>query len=273
MGFETGEGSKALYTGLAKFSVVDICPINKKTENGLEPIVYTSKSEDGVQNVRIDFHLEYKDGGSVNIKTKSSYFLKNMIHKTSTGKFEYIDKYGKFAYAESDSELNSKEFIDKNGDTWFDKSSARKTVPGEKDLTNFIRAYLNANKGKQCRLDNISNLFKNDLSEIRALKEVAKNNKLWLLATVKNEKYQNVSSRFVFSGWMAGEKFKEIVDKFMADNAQHIGNLEFQKSLKLQEYIPKQPDFEIENDKDDSLNELNAPWEDTSNQSSIEDLL
>lgn len=166
-------GNFKLYTGITLLKVVSINP----DQNGLKALGYKADKppvyKDEKNGQRIAFFVEGQAEDGTKITTNVAYFLKQEPTKT------FIDKYGKFS--------NTPDKLDK---------ANRAAFKGELNLINFLKSWLNPEKGSEFSLKTISSkaLFNGDVSElIGALKAYPENVFKGLLG-VREGKYQTVYS-------------------------------------------------------------------------------
>lgn len=222
-------GEVKRYIGVAPVFVLAVNPDKKKLEelygNTLEnDPVYVGEAEVGedkkkVAQVRLDFILKIdgtkcKDsqGNPIDALTRVSFFLRNQYRTNNAGdKIQVIDKYGRTAWVTKE-QFEKKEIpVYSNGPANLDKDY-RPCFWGEEQLTNFIRVYLNipnvmkyVNKQwvlidkpeeAEVRLDEISNYFKGNYSELNEILTYQPQNKVKLLFGVRttddNKQFQAV---------------------------------------------------------------------------------
>lgn len=222
-------GEVKRYIGVAPVFVLAVNPNKQKLEelygNTLEnDPVYIGEAEVGedkkkVAQVRLDFILKIdgtkcKDsqGNPIDAITRVSFFLRNQYRTNNAGdKIQVIDKYGRTAWVTKE-QFEKKEIpMYSNGPANLDKDY-RACYWGEEQLTNFIRAYLNIPnvmkyvnskwvlidkpEEAEVRLDDISNYFKGNYSELNEILTYQPQNKVKLLFGVRttddNKQFQAV---------------------------------------------------------------------------------
>lgn len=193
------EFKRTLYKGVASASILAVNPTKSELEKiygttiDKEPEYLGEFDDNGrkIKTVRICFIVKveenkYKnaDGTPVKLITQHNFFLRNMAYVGSkSGKKQIIDAYGNTAWATPE-EVEAKSIPQyKNGPANI-ADNYRLAWVGEEDLTNFLIKFLNIpscfkwNNGNmtgwvdnlddcQARLENISNYFKGDVSEIK----------------------------------------------------------------------------------------------------------
>jgi len=131
------EGKFVKKVGIMLADVVAINPDSQwYSENGMElkegskATEYLSKSEDGNRTVRLDFWVREQKSNQL---YKVGYYLEDTIALTQAGdKTYFINNQGNSSCVASESDLKD----------WFKKYDYRKAKKGEKELYNFLRAWL-----------------------------------------------------------------------------------------------------------------------------------
>lgn len=184
---------KTLYTGLADCKVLAINPTLKEL-NDLEIGLQQEPQyigDDG--RVRLDFWVETQNEEA--IKTKLSLWIEPEHKVSQTGKPQWINKYGKTAWANTIEETND----------YFLRDGVRHAFTGEEDLHKFLQAFLNVvydtknKKYDDCQIDNMDKLFRGDFSELKNILTIFGDNTIRLLFGVKTTDsgtYQNVYNKF-----------------------------------------------------------------------------
>lgn len=155
------------YTGLTNVKIVAINPtmeelIAMEIPAKQEPS-YTSTTANGAAKIRLDFHGQNVDG----YRNKITFWLEAVHQMNKDGnKTQFIDKYGKTAWAEELSTLPN----------FVDADSCRPAYVGEEDLMRFIAIWTNSKIGEdEVVLDTINNIVsKGDIKELRQLVRDAK---------------------------------------------------------------------------------------------------
>lgn len=222
---------RTLWSGLANFQVVGV---NTNTEN---PNYNTVK--DGVDQVRIDFHLKNANNG---IQTKVSFWISDESWISKSGKTQVSNDQGKSCWLET----KGKGFDNIYG--WFDTSGIRANKKGEEGLTNFIRNWTNAGSTDSCRIDDMDALFKGDFSQLQNVVESAIENEVTLLLGVtekEGKNYQTVYTKHIARSWHSDstEKFiKSLKDDYGQFKAEPFTTVTDESVIKqllnLKEYNP-----------------------------------
>ena len=164
------------------------------------------------KNVRISVVLQpdtEKIGFDMPLVTMPLFITNQKQHGANSGKYQVVDKYGRFAWA-TEAEISAKEIPTySNGKKADISNDYRIAYVGEEDLTNFIRVFLcipsitkwdNNEKCMvpntdvkpeecECRLDieSIEKFFKGDFSEIKEILGFQPNNKIKVCLGVRTD--------------------------------------------------------------------------------------
>ena len=239
---DAGSGSaRKLFTGLVNVNVVSVNPnaTEKVSIYGGEPReepVYTGKSNDGDNQIRIDFHLDSDVDGKnpeTRIKTTVGFYVVDAHRLSATGKWQVTNKFGQFAWVEEDDI--------KKGTTpysWFSTIGMRRAYKGEEELIGFIKSLANVPNLKQdmsnvadaeATFENIPNFFKGDVSEVKDVVS-STNNKVKVLLGVKTaddgKMYQAVYNRKFERSY---SKTAEYMEKAIVESKENgaFANVEF----------------------------------------------
>lgn len=178
--------------------------------------VYVQDKEDAesnsYKNVRISVVLApdvEKIGFEMPLVTMPLFVTNQKQHGANSGKYQIVDKYGRFAWA-TEAEISAKEIPTySNGKKADISNDYRIAYVGEEDLTNFIRAFLciptitkwdNDNKCMvpntdvkpeecECRLEveSFEKLFKGDFSEVKDILGFQPTNKVKVCLGVRTD--------------------------------------------------------------------------------------
>ena len=181
-----------------------------------EAPVYVQDKEDNdgnsYKNVRISVVLQpdvEKIGFDMPLVTMPLFITNQKQHGANSGKYQVVDKYGRFAWA-TEAEISAKEIPTySNGKKADISNDYRIAYVGEEDLTNFIRAFLcipsitkwdNNEKCMvpntdvkpeecECRLDieTFEKFFKGDFSEIKDILGFQPTNKVKVCLGVRTD--------------------------------------------------------------------------------------
>lgn len=181
-----------------------------------EAPVYVQDKEDNdgnsYKNVRISVVLQpdvEKIGFDMPLVTMPLFITNQKQHGTNSGKYQVVDKYGRFAWA-TEAEISAKEIPTySNGKKADISNDYRIAYVGEEDLTNFIRVFLcipsitkwdNNEKCMvpntdvkpeecECRLDieTFEKFFKGDFSDIKDILGFQPTNKIKVCLGVRTD--------------------------------------------------------------------------------------
>ena len=209
------------YIGVCPMSIKAVNP-NKEEHEKLfnttleEAPIYVQDKEDSngntYKNVRISVVFEpdvEKIGFDMPLVTMPLFISNQKQHGANSGKYQIVDKYGRFAWA-TEAEITSKEIPTySNGKKADISNDYRIAFVGEEELTNFIRIFLcipnitkwdNDNKCMmpntdvkpeecECRLEleSLNKLFNGDFSEIKEILGYQPNNKIKVCLGVRTD--------------------------------------------------------------------------------------
>jgi hypothetical protein len=217
----------SLYTGIASVSIVAVNPtlaelaklgVNLKTE----PVYTNVQIGDNVYN-KLIFWMH---NATHDFTTKLEILCKPEHRIAKSGKFLYINKSGQTVFCDQDP---SEQY------DWYSDEGVRKAFTGEDVLTDFVKAWANTPSGGDCTLDTIEEVMKGNVTELTALVDTLKNNKLRVLLGVKDGKYQEVYKKNF------GRFKPQRDDTFVRalNNEFSTFKAEYNTDLKLQPYSPE----------------------------------
>ena len=181
-----------------------------------EAPVYVQDKEDAegnsYKNVRISVVMQpdiEKIGFDMPLVTMPLFITNQKQHGTNSGKYQVVDKYGRFAWA-TEAEISAKEIPTySNGKKADISNDYRIAFVGEEDLTAFIKAFLcipnitkwdndekcmvpnNDVKPEECEcrleVESFEKLFKGDFSEIKEILGFQPNNKVKVCLGVRTD--------------------------------------------------------------------------------------
>lgn len=216
-----------------------------------EAPVYVQDKEDAegksYKNVRISVVLQpdvEKIGFEMPLVTMPLFVTNQKQFGANSGKYQVVDKYGRFAWA-TEAEISAKEIPTYNNGKKADISNDyRIAYVGEEDLTNFIRTFLcistitkwsndekcmvpnNEVKPEACEcrleLSSFEKLFKGDFSEIKEILGLQPNNKVKVCLGVRTDAnsgrlYQSVYTKKFISN--AATNYNSLDKLFQQDIA------------------------------------------------------
>lgn len=235
---------------------IGVCPVFVKAVNPTkeeheklfnttleEAPVYVQDKEDAdgkaYKNVRISVVLQpdvEKIGFDMPLITMPLFITNQKQHGANSGKYQIVDKYGRFAWATEEEITNKKIPTYSNGKKADISSDYRIACVGEEDLTNFIKTFLcipNISKWDfneksmvpntdvkpeecECRLEtsSLEKLFKGDFSEIREILGFQPTNKVKVCLGVRTDANSGKMYQSVYT------------KKFLSNAATNYGNLD-----------------------------------------------
>lgn len=221
------------YTGPVQVKVVACNPtqdeLQKMGYKADKPVEYLSKDKNENNQVRLDFYVESLDG---NLKSKAVFFIGENERTESTntpGNFEFTNFYGKHAYGQSAEAIASEK-------AWFKNEGCRRTLAGEADFLDFLQAWGNLGDEDQGTLEDMKALFKGNFKEIQGIVKLLGANYLWVMATIKDKKYQNISNKKFGRG--KSNRFAADFAKYAKDQAAKKYPIKDDWSVEFKEYVP-----------------------------------
>jgi hypothetical protein len=226
-------GGAPLYVGIAPVKIVAVNP----TLAELQAIGINAKNDPEYLGVNIggdEYNkvvLWVAHGGEPEFKTKIEFLVKPEAKVSQSGKTQWTNNIGQFAYAES----KASEAYE-----WFKDEGVRKAFNGEERLLDFIKAFANVASGDDCYLETWKQVASGDVKEIKELVKALPDNMVRVLLGVKDGKYQQVYMKhFGRLKPMRDDLFlKNLNDDYGAFKA------EYNTTLALEPYSPAaiQPD-------------------------------
>lgn len=218
-----GSGGTPLFVGIAPVSVVAVNP----TLDQLNGMGVPAKVEPEYLGVNIggdEYNkvvLWVQHAGTPEFKTKVEFLVKPEPKVSQSGKTQWTNNIGQFAYAE---EKASEKY------DWFKDEGVRKAFNGEERLVDFIKAYANVANGDSCYLETWKQISAGDVKEIKELVKALPDNKVRVLLGVKDEKFQQVYMKHF--GRIKPKRddlfIKNLNDDYGAFKAEYNSSLEFE---------------------------------------------
>lgn len=231
------------YVGVAPVKIIAINPTLQELQNlGMnftEEIQYISKTEDGVEQIRIDVWVKTLADKCDGIDTmlKIPFILrKKAIVGSATGKYKIMDIYGQTAWGTKE-EITAKQIPQYSTGPANISNKYHVLYDGEEELTMFVRAFLGIpsvtkfvngmpagmidNPGDaEGVLDHIKEYFTGNLNELKEIFfKLAPNNWVKCLVGVKttddNKQYQTVFTKAFVSG--GSNRYKHL-SKILQEN-------------------------------------------------------
>ena len=255
------------YTGVGSAYVRGVNPSKEELEkffdrdldNAPEYVSTVEVNGEKIPQVRIDFLVEadpekYPD---VALKTRVTFFLRRAYRKSSAGKLQIIDKYGRTAWATPEEIKEKRVPVYSNGKPANIDAQYRLAYNGEEDLIKFLIAYLGinspqkyvngewimkpANELSDCEamLEHIEEYFSGNVKEIKEIIAFQPNNKVKILFGVRTaddgRQYQSCYSRNFLKNSVSNYSRLDAEVK-EAKNAGAYSTTEFEVS-ELHEYV------------------------------------
>ena len=214
-------GGIRTYSGLTNVKVMAVNPtmaelhamdINVKSEPN-----YTVTMGDEDYN-KIVFWLANADGNF-----KLEILMQTKPRVSQTGKHQWMNNIGQSTWSE-----------DAPSYDWWKAEGQRKAFTGEETLINFVKAWANVANGDEVSFDTINAIASGDVTEIKELVKVLTNNEVRVLIGVKDDKYQNVYTKYF------GRVKPQRDDLFVKALNDDYGsfNADFNQDLKWGEHKP-----------------------------------
>lgn len=226
---QTESKPRELYWGLANMLTKVINPTLAELKDmgytkDEEPDYLIRDTENNVTGCRIDIYLKYASSGKDDdrlIDTKISYRVLNKeFASEKTGKFQFINKEGKSAWAESEATLN---------DTFTSPGGVRKALQSEASLLEFMRCFFDIKAGQNCEIPLSAwreELFKGNFKSIKNLVKGYPTNKVRFILGINEYTKQDGSIAYAQSC---------------------IANLPYRPYQKHNEYMDKAINYYLEN--------------------------
>lgn len=271
MGQETKEVEIKRYIGVAPVTVLAVNP-NKEKLDALrgfqsskdpEYLGTTKIGDKEVKQVRVDFLVRTvpEKSNGIELTTTVSFYIADSAEYTKDGKkLRVINKYGEDTWLTAEALQSG---VLPENMQWFNMEGVRAAYRGERDITDFLKAYLiipnrtyvDRNTGERKTIDDLSmaeaqlghieDYFKGDFSEIENILASRPNNRVKLCFGVKttddNKIYQDVFiKRTVRNGTTNYSRLDEEIQA--AKTAGVYSHTEFSVEP-LHEYVVAPTDF------------------------------
>jgi hypothetical protein len=181
---EVASGGASLYVGIAAVKVLAVNPtlaelhaldINLKNEPN-----YVGVNIGGDEYNKVVLWLQNEDP---KIVTSMDFLIKPEPRISQSGKAQWTNAIGQFAYSENKA---SEQY------EWFKDEGVRKAFVGEEKLMNFVKAFANVANGDNCSFETPQKIANGDVTELKELFKLLSDNKVRVLLGVKDGKYQQV---------------------------------------------------------------------------------
>lgn len=248
------------FTGVIPYQVLAINPTKDELHNiGLtfvktEPNYQRTFENDGEErkSTIVDVWLKSTPtpkNPDLDMITKVTFFINNEPFTSKTGKQQYVNIYGRTAWAEDPSGLD--------GNEWFINKDARPAHKGEEDLYKFLFAWLNMSyepkrdKLNPCRID-VQKLFNEDYSELQTIVKQAESYVVKALTGVRRVEgddgivkyYPTVYNKYFLKH---NQKSTDSIEKYVNKNEYNEFKDAYYFTYKIEEFDPSElPDEEKE---------------------------
>lgn len=183
---QESSGSFAKVTGFLKVKDVLINPTKEELEaygvSWKEPNYEFESSDRGKAQV-IEFYFKVdesnfkkEDNAPKDVVLSTRMYLYPTKVVSQSGKKQYVNKYGKFAYAESVDAIYPN----------FSRDGIREAYDGEEGIINFLSAWGDTRKGDELMLDTILDIAKGNITELKTLEKAWSTRKLKVLVGLKD---------------------------------------------------------------------------------------
>ena len=165
---------------------------------------------------------------------KLEILMQNKHKLSSTGKNQWINNIGQstWSHIEPSKAVNTEKDEAPTGEPkypWWKAEGERKAYTGEETLINFVKAWANVASGDEVSFDTIDEIAKGDVGEIKALIDVLTTNEVRVLVGVKDDKYQQVYTKYFGRVKPQRDDFfvKALNDDYGSFNADFNADLEW----------------------------------------------
>jgi hypothetical protein len=219
-------GGVTLYVGIAPVKVIAVNPsmaeLNAIGVSAKVEPQYTGLSIGGDEFNKIVVWVEHT---APDFKTKVEFLIKPEPKVSQSGKSQWTNNIGQFAYAES----KASEAYE-----WFKDEGVRKAFNGEEKLMDFVKAFANVAAGDACYLETWQEVSKGNVKELQELFNLLPENRVRVLLGVKDEKYQQVYDKHF--GRLKPKRDDLFIKKLNDDYGAF--KAEYNKTLLLEQYSP-----------------------------------
>ena len=253
-------GGLKIYSGLTNVKVIAVNPtmvelhaldINVKQEPNYNVTIGEEEYN------KIVFWLNNTDGNF-----KLEILMQTKPRVSQTGKYQWMNGIGQATWSEEEPTYE-----------WWKTEGQRKAYAGEETLINFVKAWANVASGDEVSFDTIDNIVLGDLAEVKALVTALKNNQVRVLIGVKDDKYQQVYTKYF--GRVKPERndlfVKALNDDYGSFNADFNADLQWGEHKSTMDLITPDTNGELKED-DDWVSDNNKNTEPAHQAAADEDL-
>ena len=232
-------GGMKTFSGLTNVKVTAVNPtmaelhamdINVKQEPN-----YTIEFS-GEEYNKIVFWLNNSDGNF-----KLEILMQNKSRVSQTGKHQWMNAIGQSTWSEEEPTYE-----------WWKTEGQRKAYTGEETLINFTKAWANVASGDEVSFDSISAIANGDLAEIKELVKVLSTNEVRVLIGVKDDKYQQVYTKYFGRVKPQRDDFfvKALNDDYGSFNADFNADLKWGEHKPTIDLVSPDKNGELKEDED-----------------------
>ena len=116
---------------------------------------------------------------------KLEILMQDKARVSQTGKHQWINSIGQSTWSDDSPTYE-----------WWKTEGQRKAYSGEETLINFVKAWANVASRDEVSFDTIDQIVKGDLTELKSLVSALKDNQVRVLVGVKDDKYQQVYTKY-----------------------------------------------------------------------------
>jgi len=232
-------GGIKTYSGLTNVNVIAINP----TMAELHAIDIKVKSEPNYNITmgeedyfKLTFWLNNTEGNF-----KLEILMQNKPKVSQTGKHQWINNIGQSTWS-----------LEEPTYEWWKTEGQRKAYTGEETLINFTKAWANVASGDNVSFDTINNIVQGNLSEIKELITVLKDNQVRVLIGVKDDRYQQVYTKYFGRVKPQRDDFfiKALNDDYGSFNADFNADLQWGEHKATVDLIAPDTNGELKEDED-----------------------
>ena len=176
-------GGLKIYSGLTNVKVIAVNPtmvelhaldINVKQEPNYNVTIGEEEYN------KIVFWLNNTDGNF-----KLEILMQTKPRVSQTGKYQWMNGIGQATWSEEEPTYE-----------WWKTEGQRKAYAGEETLINFVKAWANVASGDEVMFDTMNEIVKGNVGELKTLMSVLTTNEVRVLIGVKDDKYQQVYTKY-----------------------------------------------------------------------------
>ena len=228
-------GGLKIYSGLTNVKVIAVNPtmvelhaldINVKQEPNYNVTIGEEEYN------KIVFWLNNTDGNF-----KLEILMQTKPRVSQTGKYQWMNGIGQATWSEEEPTYE-----------WWKTEGQRKAYAGEETLINFVKAWANVASGDEVMFDTMNEIVKGNVGELKTLMSVLTTNEVRVLIGVKDDKYQQVYTKYFGRIKPQRDDFfiKALNDDYGSFNADFNSDLQWGPHVSTAKLV--QPDTMSEDD-------------------------